>query len=353
MKTTALKTTPPSKLPIPNGRVADPLAAYPKTFEPTKLRPRKTATDLTTGPMTIKKLDRLITTSKGALTDVEITPELAAHILSNYNTGNRKIRVTAAMAMARSLQRNGWLNTGEPLIFAAEGILNNGQHRLEAIVRAKMPMVLDLRFGIPRKAFANTDTGSKRKAGDVLAISGVTNCFASAAGLKLLLAYEEGLPTSYVGALKIDNEEILAAYKKYPEINTIIDVVGGFFKNLHGFRNASSIAFTVLATGLTDAETVAEFLELVANGTAPPQPKRATAKKAKGRKLPRRAPLKDGPTVALNTLLTSAQNSSYGSRTKIVERLAWFINAWNQWRAGQRGQSIAWTTGQPFPKITR
>lgn len=55
-------------------------------------------------------------------------------------------------------------NTGEPLILSSEGVLNNGQHRLLAVAEADAVVDMDVRFGIPRRAFTKTDIGAPRTA---------------------------------------------------------------------------------------------------------------------------------------------------------------------------------------------
>jgi hypothetical protein len=82
------------------------------------------------GSLSETEIDRLIKEHKGTVDDVLITPALAKYILKTYNTGNRKLRASHANEYAAILSQGKWMNTGEPLIFAAEGILNSGQQRL-------------------------------------------------------------------------------------------------------------------------------------------------------------------------------------------------------------------------------
>src|SRR6201994_4902895 len=75
--------------------------------------------------------------------------------------------------LARQMRSGEFENTGEPIIISAEGVLNNGQHRLLALVEADAVVDMDVRFGIPRRVFTKTDTGAARSAADVLTIGGV------------------------------------------------------------------------------------------------------------------------------------------------------------------------------------
>jgi hypothetical protein len=250
---------------------------------------------------------------------------MANYILDRYNTGNRRLRVRHANNFSTTIKRGGWENTGEPVIFAQEGVLNNGQHRLEGIIRSNTSVVMDLRFGIPRKAFANTDTGAKRLAGDVLSIMGSTNPFAAAAAVKLLIAYEAGLPDSYTTSL--DNDQILHAFRRWPDVERAVDLTHAKISR-RGFMNASSNAFTLLALRQVQEPTVIEFLSLVESGLT----------RAKN----------DAPRLLRERLLTD-EKLSRGSRTAIVERLALFIKAWNFWCETERPNRLRWSPTEPFP----
>ncbi|CAM6054949.1 unnamed protein product [Sphagnum tenellum] len=293
----------------------------------TKIKKPKGVDDWT---IQAEELDQLIKTHHGTLDDVLMTPTMAAYILKRYNTGNRHLRNNHANGFAETLKRGGWENTGEAVVFAREGILNNGQHRLEGIVRSGIPAVMDIRFGISRKAFAITDTGAKRQAGDVLSISGSRSPFASAATIRMLLAYKAGLPSSYNSTSKVGNAEILEAYNNWPDVEAAILITKGGLSR-RGFVNAASNAFTFLAIRQSNVKTVEEFLELVETGLT----------KTKN----------DAPRLLRERILSDGQTFGRGTRESIVERFALFIKAWNFWRAGERPAHLRWRTGEAFPEI--
>lgn len=107
-------------------------------------------------------------------------------------------------------------NTGEAIIVSDAGILNNGQHRLLAIIEADAAVEMDVRFGIPRHAFVKTDTGAARGGADVLSIRGVAGAAQIAMALRLLIAYQRGLPEHLRDY--ITNDEINRAYDRWPDI---------------------------------------------------------------------------------------------------------------------------------------
>lgn len=275
-----------------------------------------------------EEIIRLVKEHNGTINDVLVTPVMAEFMLSEYNSGNRKLRSSHANSFVDTIKRGGWVNTGESIIFSKELVLNNGQHRLFGVVKSKTPAIMDLRFGIPRSAFSVTDTGSKRLSGDVLSISGSTSPFAAAAALKLLLAYEEGLPGSYIG-VKVGNDQILKAYQRWPMIEQAVDMNHRKIPR-RGFLNASSNAFTFLAVRQTDDEAVEEFLGLVESGLTRTK--------------------NDAPRLLRERLLADSKITST-SRTAVVERFALFIKSWNFWREGHRPNVLRWTAAEEFPVI--
>jgi len=89
-----------------------------------------------------------------------------------------------------------WLYNGEAIKFDRDGRLVDGQHRLEAVVKANKPIAFLVIRGLDPEVFKTIDTGKKRSAGDVLAIKGVKNPNAVGAAMRLLhrtLADEFGL----------------------------------------------------------------------------------------------------------------------------------------------------------------
>src|SRR4051812_16889489 len=104
-----------------------------------------------------------------AMLDVLITPAIARYLLTFNSPGetNRRMKTNAVDASARAMRDGKWKNTGEPII-VARGLLNDGQHRLQAVVKADVPVLMDLRFGIGRDAFPATNSGSKRTGADAL-----------------------------------------------------------------------------------------------------------------------------------------------------------------------------------------
>ena len=154
-----------------------------------------------------------------------------AEAVLQMNTGNRRVNRRKIEQLARQMASGEFENTGEPIIMSAEGVINNGQHRLMAVVEADAVLDMDVRFGIPRKAFSKTDTGTSRTSGDVLTIKGVSGGGQVASAVRLLILYKRGLP----GSIRefVSNDEVATAFDHWTGIADVVAAV-----NRHAFPKA-------------------------------------------------------------------------------------------------------------------
>jgi hypothetical protein len=101
-----------------------------------------------------------------------VTPEQAQEWLQG-NVDNRKLRETRVLGHARTLERGEWDLTGDSLVFDAEGVLINGQHRLTAVVVTQIPARFVILRGVPSRAQEVMDQGLSRNLADQLHRRGV------------------------------------------------------------------------------------------------------------------------------------------------------------------------------------
>ena len=187
---------------------------------------------------------------------------LAEKVL-NLNTGNRRVTKRKVERLAEQMRAGSFENTGEPIIISAEGVLNDGQHRLLALIESDTVIDLDVRFGIPRKAFSKTDTGSSRTGGDVLVIRGVAGGAAVAPAVRLLVLFRRGLPDAIRDF--VSNAEIDQAYEKWKSIETIGKQVAGF-NFPKGVRSTPLLATAFMASRSPGKDKLAGWLETLATG---------------------------------------------------------------------------------------
>lgn len=132
------------------------------------------------------------------MTKTTVTPEMAEAWLGR-NTKNRALRQRVVERYARDISAGEWKYTGETVKFSESGRLLDGQHRLAAIIKADMPIELEVVRELDEDAQDFMDTGVKRTASDMLAINGYKYVNMVAAAARIALGVEAGYaePSNY------------------------------------------------------------------------------------------------------------------------------------------------------------
>ena len=175
---------------------------------------------------------------------VQITPELAQFALDATNQNNRPLSSSKVVTYSNDMQKQNWSLTGETIKFGNDGLLKDGQHRLEACVRANTPFQTHAVFGVDPETFQHIDVGKKRDGSDTLAMMGVDNYKRASTIIKMIIAYENGLSNSpksgvsndwlkrkYVEEIDHDllQEAIAVANRVYKTTKWQTGVIGAFF----------------------------------------------------------------------------------------------------------------------------
>jgi hypothetical protein len=99
-----------------------------------------------------------------------VTPEIAKGYLIN-NTDNRNKRGWWVNGLANMIKRGEWIPTHQGVAFSESGKLLDGQHRLEAIIEANIPVEMIVTFGVRDDAYKVLDNGIKRTMADLTGMS--------------------------------------------------------------------------------------------------------------------------------------------------------------------------------------
>lgn len=154
-----------------------------------------------------------------------ITPTQASKYLKD-NTKNRSLSAKTVDRYAKAIKANKWVVNGVPIIFAPDGVLVDGQHRLSAIVQAKKAIQTYVVRNISNDVFHTIDNGKIRNGADVLSIHGCRkNIPVKAAALKIYNAMQNGGSTNDLDGyvVRLENYELLELYQKTPDIDQEID----------------------------------------------------------------------------------------------------------------------------------
>lgn len=121
---------------------------------------------------------------------VNITPELAEELLK-LNTKNRPKREKEIQFWASLINAGEWRYTHQGVAVDVNGALQDGQHRLSGIVRAGVPVQMQISIGMPVENYAAIDNGLKRTFGDVVAGRGFGNHNRVGTAARLVILYND------------------------------------------------------------------------------------------------------------------------------------------------------------------
>lgn len=138
------------------------------------------------------------------------TPELAEYILKTRNGANRSPNMRKVDEYVHAMKTKRWPVTGSTVVFGKTGYLMDGQHRLLACVRAKVPLTTFVAFNINDAAFAMIDIGRKRSNVDAFQIARIPHP-SVAAGAARWAKIHENDPLNR--GITYTNDELFAYYK--------------------------------------------------------------------------------------------------------------------------------------------
>jgi hypothetical protein len=276
-------------------------------------------------------LRELVSTHYGTKT-LLIDKSLAEAVLE-YNTANRSLNRRKVDRLVEQMRSNTFENTGEPIIVSREGVLNDGQHRLVAVVEADVVVEMDVRFGIARRVFPKTNTGTSRSSSDVLAIRGVAGGASIAPAVRLLILYRRGLPEGIREF--VSNSEVDDAYQRWIGFEAVGKQIAAL-RFPRGVRSTPLLATAFLASKSPGKDRLAEWLETLATGVGTG---------------------KTDPGYVLRERLIRGVDAAVGTRESLVERFALMILAWNAYESGaaMTDKGLRWAAvgknAGPFPKV--
>ena len=250
-----------------------------------------------------------------------VSPGLAAELLRR-NEHNRGIKQLKATQYAADMRGNRWAFNGEPIIISDTGELNDGQHRMQAIIDANLSLPFLFVFGVARASRETVDQGAARGASDYLGMAGTENASSSATIARLLLAYEANKGQS-VDTREITNTQVVARVRNDDNIAAAAHFAVS--KGRHGKQYVAGtlIGFCYYLFSEIDEADAAEFLTQVCTG----------------------ADLKPGcPAIAVRERLLAVGK---GRQAKA----AILFRGWNFYRRGMKVRSNSLPATMPLPAL--
>lgn len=260
---------------------------------------------------------------------VMMTPDLAKRLLDR-NVDNRPLRVRGKTrcveAYAEAMKRGEWDLNGQAIIISDEGLLNDGQHRLHAVIASGMTVEMQITFGVRRTTRHTVDQGAARTPGNILAMFGEKSGNQLAHAVQFIWAYETGRTFSE----RPSPDQLLDVLDQHPGLRDALTAgrsVSNEFKTSIGYMAA---AFYVCAR--IDRAVAEEFVHQVSTGLGVVE---------------RRSPVMK---------LRKRLNDHFAKRDALpaLEQAALFIKAFNAFRRGNLVSNLAWRrygqASEAFPR---
>lgn len=192
---------------------------------------------------------------------VHLTPAAAKKLLER-NIHNRKISEKVVQKYTAEIKAGEWRLTPGGIGFDDHGTLVDGQHRLQAIVRANQSVPMLITLGLPSAGQEKVDRHRRRTLFDALYLAG----FASKRQeVEIATCLTRRLMRSDSGVIPSDSlvKQTLDCHLEH--IHSVIALMKGDNKSRRGLSQASFLAAAVLYHEI-DAEKCADFLQGVRTG---------------------------------------------------------------------------------------
>lgn len=244
----------------------------------------------------------------------KITPQKARKLLES-NTNNRPLKSAHIARLADDIKNGRWVVNGESIKVDEDDVLQDGQHRLEAIFLSGCTVESIVTRGLPANCFDTIDRGVLRSFGDILHRHNEKNCKVLAAALGWMHRFEKQCMKKKITLTPV---EILDTLARHPEIRESFKPA----RKCHGLIGVGPAMFLHYIGSRVEAELTAGFFELLGTGLG----------------------LKASMPVYRYRELLQQNRASTKGRRSTVELLALGVKAWNATYEGKPLKSLKWIT---------
>ena len=266
---------------------------------------------------------------------VLLTPDIALGWLK-HNDKNRSFSRDSARLLAAEMLNGFWAENGEAIIFDVNGILIDGQHRLQAIINSGHEYLVPVVTGIATIVRPTVDTGRKRSGAQNLQMAGEKYASILSAAMVLWKGYEARdlramtHPASVAPENRSTIPRIMDDLQSYPELRIAVQRSMALRPSGKGRSliptSESALVWQAITTSGSSMERADEFLGSVLSGYD----------------------LAEGnPIIALRRRLIDQMGP--GLRMNKRERIALVLKTWQLWSVGQTRKVMKWEITEPFP----
>lgn len=198
---------------------------------------------------------------------VTMTPEWASQLLKQ-NTHNRVLSKQRVAFLAALIRSEKWKLTHQGVAIDQNNVLQDGQHRLHAIVQAGVPVQIMMTTGCDPSNFDVIDSGKKRTAADSLGLCGAKHYTKAAAGIRGFLQYTRFPKNVWTGlAYIVDTTDIKEFYEKNADtVNIASATCCSAHSSFRQFNASAGIAFALVAAQSQQLDQALTFINLMGTG---------------------------------------------------------------------------------------
>jgi hypothetical protein len=280
-------------------------------------------------------------TRKGTVEPVleTITPEIAQKYLDT-NPHNRPIHQPTVNTYAKQMEEGEYKLTHQGIAFDENGHLQDGQHRLLAVVQSGTTQQFWVFREMPEHNFTVIDMGRDRKTSDVLALEGFESPNLTSSISKFILAYESGAranaiaaSTGSTGKSFISNDKVLNFAKSHKErLETVAEMSKAWFDKFPKALEIRFIGGLYWFLSEVDQEKANEFFEHLSSGADLSE---------------------DNPILKLRNILM--HNLIAKKKLPRSEKFALAVKAWNFYIQKRKVSKLSFNrkAGEKFPEILK
>lgn len=196
---------------------------------------------------------------------VLMTPGVAAELLRR-NPNNRNISAAKAEHYARDMAAGHWAENGETIIISRDGLLNDGQHRLQAAIDSNAIVPFICVFGVGRETRITVDQGKARGAQDYLSMDNVPYAHNASVAAKFIMAYEQAGGRNISNRSKFTNAEVVRRVKSDDEIIAAAAYAHKHYKQYRSLVSHSVFTACYYLLSEINQAQATEYMEQVALG---------------------------------------------------------------------------------------
>lgn len=197
-----------------------------------------------------------------------VTPELANTWLKQ-NIINRIISERDVDKFVRIIKNGKWEITHQGVAFYDDGTFADGQHRLLAVVKSRVPVQMFVAFNIPKRALTAIDQHRMRKTEAVIQMSGEAPWLGKdqIAVLRILVMFAALSSGQGRSSFVLSADEIIEKANMVKDRLQFASLItkGQKIKGLTGAPLGAAIA---LAYGIEDEYRLLEFIDVIKSGLA-------------------------------------------------------------------------------------